>query len=77
MQKFFTPNEGTTDRILRVTLGLAAILAGSFWLSGLAQIILVGVGIVALGTGAVGFCGLYTLFGINTCPMKTKSKKKS
>lgn len=59
-------NEGMIDRIARVVLGL-----------GLIAIAFVGpktpwgfVGIVPLLTGSIGFCPLYTLLGINTCPMK-------
>jgi hypothetical protein len=28
------------------------------------------VGVVPLLTGLLGWCGLYTLLGLNTCPMK-------
>jgi len=28
------------------------------------------VGLVALGTGLFSFCPLYSVLGINTCPMK-------
>jgi hypothetical protein len=59
-------NEGTMDRALRVVAGLVLI--------GLAATGTVGVwgwiGVVPLATGALGWCPLYTLLGINTCPMK-------
>jgi hypothetical protein len=29
--------------------------------------------VVPLATGALGWCPLYTLLGINSCPMKSKS----
>ena len=59
-------NVGGIDRILRVVLGLALIaltLTGTIgawgWL-----------GLVPLRTAALGFCPLYPLVGMNTCPMK-------
>ena len=59
-------NEGTLDRALRVVAGLALI--------GLAATGTVGawgyLGVVPLLTGAVGYCPLYTVLGINTCPTR-------
>ena len=59
-------NVGGIDRILRIVVGLVLI--------GLAATGTVGawgwIGIVPLLTGAVGFCPLYPLIGLNTCPMK-------
>ena len=59
-------NEGTIDRILRVLLGL-----------GLLSIVFVGpetkwglVGIIPLLTGAMGWCPLYRVVGVNTCSLK-------
>jgi Na+/proline symporter len=66
MEIAMSPNEGGLDRILRVVVGLA-LLALAF----------VGpktpwgyVGLVPLVTGAIGFCPLYSLLGINTCGVK-------
>ncbi len=65
----FARNVGPLDRSLRVVLGVALLAcwfifpeAGARW----AFLI----GIVPLATGALGTCGLYSLLGINTCPMK-------
>jgi hypothetical protein len=59
-------NEGNLDRALRVIAGLVLI--------GLAATGKVGlwgyIGIVPLLTGAVGFCPLYTVLGLNTCPAR-------
>jgi hypothetical protein len=58
-------NVGGIDRILRIVVGLAlvawALMGGPVW---------AWIGIVPLATGAVGFCALYPLLGINTCPTK-------
>ena len=59
-------NVGGIDRILRIVLGLALIamtLTGTIGVWGW-------IGLVPLGTAALGFCPLYTMLGFNTCPMK-------
>lgn len=60
-------NVGGIDRILRIVLGAAlilwAILGGPVW---------AWIGIVPLATGALKFCPLYPLLGMNTCPMEKK-----
>ena len=62
-------NEGGIDRILRIVAGLVLIgltLNGNIGVWGW-------IGVVPLATGALGWCPLYTLLGINSCPMKSKS----
>ena len=63
-------NEGTTDRIIRVIVGSLSLVAGFFWLAGAAQIVAYVIGLIALVTGLVGFCGLYALLGVSTCKIK-------
>ncbi|MBJ6371186.1 YgaP family membrane protein [Sedimentitalea arenosa] len=61
-----TRNEGTLDRALRVILGLvllSLVFVGPKTAWGL-------IGIVPLLTGAIGYCPLYQLLGMNTCPMR-------
>ncbi len=66
----FTTNEGTVDRVLRVAVGLALLVwfyvdqGQGFW--HYAKLI----GIVPILTGLVGWCPLYTVLGVSTCPMK-------
>ena len=63
-------NEGTVDRVVRVVLGLVLVAAWAFgWLTGTLAVVLGVVGIVLIGTGAVGFCPLYRVFGMSTCPV--------
>jgi Protein of unknown function (DUF2892) len=61
-------NEGTLDRVARVGAGLILI--------GLAATGTVGlwgyIGVVPLLTGALGTCPIYSLLGINTCPVKRR-----
>lgn len=59
-------NVGGIDRILRLVLGLVLIgltLSGTIGVWGW-------LGLVLIGTAAIGFCPLYPLIGLNTCPMK-------
>lgn len=61
-------NVGGADRILRIVVGLALILLA---LSG--QIGAWGwIGVVPLATGLLRTCPLYSVFGLNTCPLSQK-----
>lgn len=66
-------NEGTVDRVIRVVLGSILIYTGAIQmdLSGVLAYIVVLVGLILLITGTTGFCGLYTVIGINTLKKKT------
>ncbi|KAF5421939.1 MAG: Protein of unknown function (DUF2892) [Candidatus Methanocomedens sp.] len=66
-------NEGTADRVIRVILGFILIYIGAIQmgLSDVLAYIVVLVGIILLITGTTGFCGLYTVIGINTLKKKT------
>ncbi|MCB4362858.1 DUF2892 domain-containing protein [Hydrogenophaga taeniospiralis] len=59
-------NEGGIDRILRIVAGLALIAAAATGNIGVWGYI----GVVPLLTGLMGWCPVYTLLGLNTCPMK-------
>ena len=59
-------NEGTIDRALRIVAGI-----------GVLSLAFVGpqtpwgyLGIVPLATGLIGWCPVYALLRINTCPVK-------
>lgn len=61
-------NVGGIDRILRIVVGLALIgatLAGMLPVWGW-------IGVVPLVTGLFKFCPLYSILGMNTCPMEKK-----
>ena len=61
-------NVGGADRILRIVVGLILILLA---LSG--QIGAWGwIGVVPLATGLLRTCPLYSVFGMNTCPLSQK-----
>lgn len=59
-------NEGTIDRALRVIAGLVLITLAATGTVGMWGWI----GVMPLLTGAIGFCPAYTIFGLNTCPIK-------
>ncbi len=64
-------NMGSTDRIIRVLL--AAVVAFLYFgnvVSGTIGIVLLVLAAVFLLTSMVSFCPLYTLVGVNTCPVK-------
>ena len=65
----FSKNVGGIDRILRVVAGLVLIglffafpeASWRYWLL---------IGVVPLITGLFSMCPLYSILGINTCPVK-------
>ena len=62
-------NESSIDRLLRVAVGivlLAMVFVGPHSLWGL-------IGLVPLATGIVGFCPLYRLLGVSTCPARKQA----
>ena len=62
-------NEGTIDRVIRVVLGVAAVgAAAAIGIGSLWGIVLLVVAAVLLVTAVVGFCPLYRLVGMSTCP---------
>jgi hypothetical protein len=62
-------NVGGIDRILRIVAGLILVALAATGTVGLWGWI----GIVPLVTGLAGTCPLYSILGLNTCPLKTSS----
>jgi hypothetical protein len=61
-------NVGNLDRIIRIILGVVIFVLGiaaQSWLALLA--------VIPLGTALVGWCPLYRLFGMNTCPVNQRA----
>jgi hypothetical protein len=68
-------NEGTWDRVVRVVIGAALLIAwaaGAF--TGAWAAVLGIVGLLLTATGIVGFCPAYRLLGISTCPVPAKRR---
>jgi len=62
-------NEGPIDRGIRAVVGALLLLAWLLgWLSGAVAVVLGVVGIALVATAAVGFCPMYRLLGVSTCP---------
>jgi len=60
-------NESMLDRIIRVVVGIGFLaLYFTGFVSGGLGIVFIVLGVIALLTGVIGFCPLYTLFKINT-----------
>lgn len=62
-------NEGTTDRIVRLVLAAVFFLLAFTVVGGVWVYVAAGLGAVMLLTAAIGFCPLYALLGIRTCPV--------
>lgn len=63
-------NESSIDRALRVVIGivvLSLVVVGPRTMWGL-------LGLVPLLTGLVGFCPLYRVLGISTCPAQGRKQ---
>ncbi len=64
-------NIGTLDRWLRIIIGAILILLAATDVLGLWAYI----GIIPLATGIIRWCPLYTLLGIQTCPLHETVKR--
>jgi hypothetical protein len=67
-----TRNMGRWDRLIRAFLVaplliVAAVAVGAGSILGIVLLVLAG---VMLATSAVGYCPLYRLVGLSTCPVK-------
>jgi len=64
-------NVGSTDKIIRILL--AAVFAVLFFtgtVSGVLGYVLLALGAIFALTSLIGFCPIYALVGLNTCPAK-------
>lgn len=65
-------NVGNKDRLLRIVLGLA-LLAAWYLMPGFGyRWLFIVLGVIALVTALMRSCPLYTVLGLNTCPMKKR-----
>lgn len=64
-------NVGNIDKIIRIALALVfAVLYFTNTVTGTLGLVLVILGGVFVLTSLVGFCPLYAMVGMNTCPAK-------
>ena len=68
-------NESNLDRIVRAILGIAALAVAFTTLDVMSGaifgIIVAAIGAILLISAAVGFCPMYKLVGLQTCPLKS------
>ncbi len=64
-----TRNVGGLDKMLRIGAGVVLLLLGLFGPLGWWGLI----GVVPLVTGLMGNCPVYSLVGLNTCPLDRRS----
>jgi len=69
MSALLKVNEHPVERVARVVLGGGLVAMAAMGTIGVWGYI----GVVPLLTGALGSCPIYTLFGLSTCPVKTKA----
>jgi len=65
----FKKTVGNLDRILRIVVGAALLVAFALNPSGFYSWLYL-IGIIPLATGLMSSCPLYSILGLNTCPMK-------
>lgn len=70
----FQKNVGSVDKVVRILLAIIlVVLAATGVLTGtLMYVAYIGAAVLVL-TSVFSFCGLYTIFGINTCKVPEKS----
>ncbi len=65
-------NVGFPDRIVRVVIGIALLaFALNYLFPGTGWNWLGWIGVVPLLTAVIGWCPLYTLLGLSSCPRRT------
>jgi hypothetical protein len=57
---------------MRGVAGAGLMVVAIFGLSGAMQLVALVAGLALFATGVVGYCGIYSLLGISTCPIKSK-----
>ena len=71
-----TCNVGGIERPIRIVLGLVLVGIGSLAelpLAGMAIALVAGV--IAIVTGVIGFCPVWSLLGLNTCPANSDIRR--
>lgn len=63
-------NIGTTDRIIRVIVGISLFFVMRSLDNNTVQIVLFVASVLTIFTALTGWCGIYKIFGINTCTKK-------
>lgn len=67
-------NVGKTDALIRYGIGVALIIAG-FYTKDFLWLFLI-LAVISIGTGYFKTCGIYSVFGLNTCEVKEEDPKE-
>ncbi len=70
-----TCNVGGIERPIRIVVGIGLLGIGAFAdlpIAATASALIFGT--VALVTGAIGYCPLWTILGLNTCPVSSQKR---
>ena len=71
-----TKNIGGMEQMIRLVLGVLALGMAVFGGLPTWAVVVTGVvGVVALVTGSLKYCPVWTLFGVNTCPLRNQAKE--
>ena len=66
-----THNVGNAERTMRTIAGIAVALFALLGpVAGAWQIVMYAIAAIAVVTGIMGFCPLYSVLGVNTCSAK-------
>ncbi len=65
-------NVGESDKKIRIILGVVSVFLAT-QIGTWPRWVLLILGVALILTGLFQFCGLYTLFGVNTCERKIKN----
>jgi hypothetical protein len=72
LKRFFERNLGNVDRVLRILLAVVCITLAFFIDISVLEFILILVSLFTLYEGVFGWCALYAVLGIKTCPVEKK-----
>ena len=68
-------NEGNLDRIVRTILGITALIVALTVLDVMTGatfgVIVAAIGVILIISAIIGFCPMYKVIGLETCPLKS------
>jgi hypothetical protein len=67
-------NIGTGDRIVRIALAGALLLLAFLIDMEIIEYVVLAAGLFTFMQGVFGWCALYALLGVNTCPVSVQKK---
>lgn len=68
-----TKNVGSIDKILRIVMGIGLLAFAATGMPATGYNWLGWIGVVPLATAVMGFCPLYAILGLNSCPLSERN----